>query len=189
MKYTKYFKILFLIGLSVITFCKWSTGQEKISDKTNSSQTVKDMVDSQHFVFIAQSATPLRGRFRNLTSEYDVTISKDSMISYLPYFGRAYMAPLNPSTSVLDFTSTNFSYSVTPHKKNGWDVVIKPKDNSDVQQFLFTLYDDGTANLNVTCNSRDPISFNGVHKARRKEKEKEIIIKLFLVNNSANVSL
>ena len=137
------------------------------------------MVDSQHFVFVAQSVIPLRGQFRNLTSVYDVNISKDTLVSYLPYFGRAYSAPLNPSESGLNFTSTNFSYTVTPNKKSGWDVMVKPKDNTDVQQFLFTIYDNGSASLNVTSNSRDAISFNGYidkEKEEKRRKRKEIII-------------
>ena len=132
----------------------------------------KTMVDSQHFVFVAQSVIPLRGRFRNLTSLYDVSISKDTMVSYLPYFGRAYSAPINPSDAGLDFTSTNFLYSVTPHKKSGWDVVIKPKDKMEIQQYLFTIYDNGSASLNVISTSRDPISFNGYIKKEEKKNRK-----------------
>ncbi len=99
---------------------------------------------------------------------YDVTVSRDTLISHLPYFGRAYTAPLNPSESGLDFTSTNFSYTVTPHKKSGWDVVVKPKDNTSVQQFSFTIYTNGTASLNVISTSRDAISFNGYIQKERK---------------------
>jgi len=173
MKYTKYFNILFITCLAVITFSQCSTAQKNTEDKTDSKKmSFKNMVDSQHFVFVAQSVIPLRGRFRNLTSLYDVSISKDTMISYLPYFGRAYAAPLNPSESGLDFTSTNFSYSVTPHKKNGWDIVIKPKDKMEIQQFLFTIYDNGSANLNVTSTFRDPISFNGYIKKEEKKNRK-----------------
>ena len=172
MKYTKYFKILFITCFSVITFSECSTAQKNSEDKSDSKKlAIKNMVDSQHFVFVAQSVTPLRGQFRNLTSLYDVKISKDTMVSYLPYFGRAYTAPLNPSETGLDFTSTNFSYSASPHKKKGWDVVIKPKDNTDIQQFLFTIYDNGSAYLNVTSISRDPISFNGYIKKEEKKKK------------------
>ena len=171
MKYTKYFKILFITCFSVIIFSDCLTAQKNSEDKSDSKKpAIKNMVDSQHFIFVAQSVTPLRGQFRNLTSLYDVKISKDTMVSYLPYFGRAYIAPLNPSEAGLDFTSTNFSYSASPHKKNGWDVMIKPKDKTDVQQYLFTIYDNGSANLNVTSSSRDPISFNGYIKEETKKK-------------------
>ncbi len=161
MKTLKFLSTLLIIGIAAIIFSQCSVAQ-KNSGKADAKRTsIKNMLDSQHFVFEAQSVSPFRGRFRNLTSLFDVTIKKDSMESYLPYFGRAYVAPINPSKSDLDFTSTNFSYSVTPHKKSGWDVIIKPKDKTDIQQFIFTIYDNGTANLNVISTSRDPISFNG----------------------------
>jgi Domain of unknown function (DUF4251) len=174
MKYTKYFTILFMTCLAVITYCQSVIAQNNSADKSDPKKLAfKNMVDSQHFVFTAQSVTPLRGQFRNLTSSYDVSISKDTMISYLPYFGRAYTAPVDPSKGVLNFTSTSFSYSVTPHKKNGWNVMVKPKDNTDIQQFLFTIFDNGTASLNVTSTSRDPISFNGyIQNEERKKKKK-----------------
>lgn len=172
MKYTKYGTILFLTCVAVITFFHSSIAQNNAEVKTDVKKAAfKNMVDSQHFVFVAQSVTPLKGGFRNLTSSYDVSISKDTIISYLPYFGRAYSAPLDPSQGGLNFTSTNFSYSVTPHKKDGWNVSIQPKDNTGIQQLLFTIYDNGSANLNVTSTSRDPISFDGYIKTEEKKKK------------------
>src|SRR5450432_3576138 len=115
MKYTKCFAILFMTCLAVITYCQSSTAQSNAADKSDPKKAAfKNMVDTQHFLFVAQSVTPLRGQFRNLTSSYDVSISKDTMVCYLPYFGRAYSAPIDPSKGALNFTSTNFSYSVTP---------------------------------------------------------------------------
>jgi Domain of unknown function (DUF4251) len=165
MKYIKYVAALVLSWLAVIAFCESSNAQQNTEDKKEVKKTaIKNRVDSQHFVFVAQSMSPLRGQVRNLTSVYDVSISKDTMVSYLPYFGRAYSAPLDPASPGLSFTSNKFSYSVTPHKKNGWNVAIKPKDHTDIQQFLFTIFDNGSASLNVSSISRDPVSFNGYIK-------------------------
>ncbi|MDQ6902306.1 MAG: DUF4251 domain-containing protein [Bacteroidota bacterium] len=134
--------------------------------------SVKDMVDSQQFVFEAQSVNPMRGGFRMLTSLYDVKIYKDTLISDLPYFGRAYVAAYNPTKSELDFTTINISYSVSPYKKTGWYVVVKPKKKSGIEQYAFTIFEDGTASLSVTSTSRDPISFNGHIKTWQKKKKK-----------------
>jgi hypothetical protein len=49
---------------------------------------VKDMVESQQYVFKAQFALPTTGQQRTLTSDYDLTVSKSVVTSYLPYFGR-----------------------------------------------------------------------------------------------------
>lgn len=164
MKYIKYFRFLFITCLSLTFSLSLTAQQNKKSDTKKIA--VKNMIDSQSFIFEAQSFTTMRGNFRNLTSPYDVTITKDTLQSYLPYFGRAFTPEYNATRSALDFTSTQFSYSVSPHKKNGWDIIIKPKDKTDIQQYFFTVFNNGSASLTVNSNSRDPISFNGSVRKR-----------------------
>jgi Domain of unknown function (DUF4251) len=135
---------------------------------------IKNMIDSQHFVFFAQTVSPLRGGIRQLTSEYDVQIDKNSLVSYLPYFGTAYAPPTNPAESDLSFNTNQISYSVLPFKKHGWTITIKPKNNNGVLQYIFTIFDNGTANLNVTSISRDAISFSGYIQQVQKKKNKDL---------------
>ncbi len=129
---------------------------------------VSNMVNNKNFVFVAEQVNPLRGRTRQLTSEYDVALKNDSLVSYLPYFGRAYQAPMDPSQGGIQFTSTKFSYAANPNKKGAWIVNIIPKDYQDVQQFTFTIFENGNATLNVTNTNRDPISFNGRIRKNKK---------------------
>jgi len=145
--------IVFLMTLVVHT----ATAQKQPSAK---AIAVKNAVDSQRYIFHAENVLPLRGSQRFLTSGYDVTVTKDSVISYLPYFGRAYSAPLNNEGGI-QFTSTNFTYAATTRKKGGWEITISTKDAGDVRQLLLTIFENGTASLNVTSNNRDPISFSG----------------------------
>lgn len=155
-------KLLLILFISLSLFSNCSSTKNTSTYKSDASPiTIKNMIDSQSFIFVAESVNPVRGRFRILTSPYDVTVSQDSLTSYLPYFGRAYTAPIDPSQGGIQFTSTNFSYELSHNKSDKWDVVIKPKDRQDVQQLNFSIFDNGTASLNVISNSRDPISFNG----------------------------
>lgn len=160
MKYFKFFAGIITVLFIIIVFSNCSGSGKNTGN--NQSSAFKQMVDSQNFIFTAQSVIPFRENYRYLTSLYNVIISKDTLRSYLPYFGRIYVAPSNPDKLDLDFTSTNFSYEVTPHKKNGWEIGIKPKDYPEIQQYLFTIYDNGAANLTVTRTSADPITFNGI---------------------------
>lgn len=131
---------------------------------------VRNLVDSQNYIFIAQSASPMSGRLRQLTPDYDLKITKSSIVSYLPYFGRAYTAPLDPSKGGIQFTSKDFEYTATPRAKGGWDVLIKPKDYRDVQQMSLNISSTGYATLQVTSTSRQPISFNGYIRAPKKRR-------------------
>ena len=124
-------------------------------------QDIKNYIDAKRFVFNAQSATPMGGRFVQLTGGYDLKISPDSVISYLPYYGRAYSAPLDPSKSGIQFTSTKFEYTKSERKKGGWDIVIKPKDVQDPRQLILTVSAGGNATLQVISNDRQAISFSG----------------------------
>ena len=143
-----------LIAL-LIGFCSFNL---RAQDKT---VAIKNLVDSGEFIFHAQTAMPSSGPTKQLTSEYDVRLSKDAFVSHLPYFGRAYSAPYGSGDGGFDFTSKNFAYSSKPRKKGGWDVTIKPKDVTDVREFLLTVSENGYGTLQAMSNNRRPISFTG----------------------------
>jgi hypothetical protein len=131
---------------------------------------IKNLIDSQNYVFQAQTATSLGGRVRQLTADYDLTVGKESIESYLPYYGRAYSAPIDPRQGGIQFTSKDFTYSAVPGKKGGWSVQIKPRDAGDVQQLSLNVSDDGYAMLQVINTSKQPISFYGVVVARNPKR-------------------
>jgi len=133
------------------------------------SKSVKEAVESKNYVFKAQNAMPMTGRTRNLTSDYDLRVSPGSVVSYLPYFGRAYQATIGSTNSPLDFTSKDFEYTTTPGKKDGWTVTIKPKDYKEVQVMTLSISSEGYATLQVTSTNRQAISFNGVVGAPRQK--------------------
>jgi hypothetical protein len=159
MKKASFFLLLAVGLLAAVLQPKISLAQSK-KDSAKIAQT-KALIESQHYRFKAQSATPMSGKLRQLTSEYDVVVNKDVVVSQLPYFGRAYSAPIGSTDNGIQFTSKDFEYMVTPKKKGGWDIVIKFKDTQDAKQMQFSIFDNGSASLQVLSNNRQPISFNG----------------------------
>lgn len=155
--------VKFLLSAFLVSFLfSQCSSSKKVANVKLTSNEIKNMVDSSQFVFVADRVTPLRGRTRFLTSYYDVVVKKDSLTSFLPFFGRAFQAPMDPTKGGIQFTSTNFTYNVTTKNSNDeWDVFIKPKDYTDVQQLYFNIFGNGTANLNVVNTHKDPISFSG----------------------------
>jgi len=148
--------------------------QSSKADKQAAQKTaIKQLVESQNYDFKAQSALPMSGRTRQLTGgDYDLRVTKETIVSYLPYFGRAYTAPIDPSKGGIQFTSKDFDYTIANGKKGGWDIQIKPKDYQDVQQLSLSISEDGYANLQVTSTSRQPISFYGTITAIKLPKQK-----------------
>lgn len=158
-------RISFFVLLITFLFASCSTTQK--TTKLNSDE-IRNMVDSSRFIFVAERVNPLRGNTRYLTSRYEVLIKKDSVDCNLPFFGRAFQAPVDPTKGGIQFVSTDFSYNTNLKNENEWQVIIKPNDKTGIQQLLFDIFGNGTATLNVVNTNRDPISFYG-HIAKIKE--------------------
>ena len=155
---TTSFIFLLLMTVSVAGF-----SQDKKNDK---ALQVKESVENQHYIFVAQTALPLQGRVRQLTTDYTLKVSKDTVIADLPYFGRAYSAPIGTSGGGIQFTSTKFEYTSTERKKGGWSISIKPKESQDVRELSLSISENGYASLQVISNNRQAISFNGYLKLK-----------------------
>lgn len=129
-------------------------------DKPTESD-IKALIDNKNFVFAAQSASPLRGRTVHLSPGYTLKVSADTVVSDLPYYGRAHSAPINPSDAGIKFTSSDFTYTVKARKKNGWEVSIKARDGTRTHQIFLTISSNGSTSVRVASTDRDSISYNG----------------------------
>jgi hypothetical protein len=142
-------------------FIACSGPQILTAEENANASTIRSKVETKNFVFQAQSASPQGGRFIQLTSPYDVRIKNDTLVTFLPYFGRAFVAPINPAEGGIRFNSTSFDYTVENRKKGGWNVLITPQDARDVRLLQFIITETGNATLQVLSNNRQPITFNG----------------------------
>ena len=152
---------ILLISLSMLMVqCSSTKSTATMLDKG----MIEKMITDHSFIFVAERMNPLRGRTQILTSSYDVRVNSDSLVSYLPYFGRAYSAPIDPTNIGTQFTSTNFTCQINSAKSNQWQVSLIPKDVQSIQEFVFTIFDNGSTTLNVLSTSRDQISYAGYLK-------------------------
>jgi hypothetical protein len=147
-------------GLFLFLLSACSPGNKVGSGGT--PEEIVSAISNDNWIFTASNSNPQNGRARaGLTGINEAKYTKDSLVVYLPYIGRLYSGAEALNTrGPLDFISTDME--VTKEKKNdGWAVTIKPKDHNPVQLMYFNLYENGTAQLNVTFTNRSPISFNG----------------------------
>jgi len=163
--------VKYLLACTVIfTGLTVSAPSSRAQRQAAKAQDVKRMVENVNYVFKANYVSPQRGGSHMLTSDYDLKVSKDTLNVFLPYFGRAYVAPVDPTEGGIQFKTTKFDYKAKTNKKGGWDVVITPKgrnaaDMTDVQTFRLSITSSGYATLNVISSNRDPISFDGYIEA------------------------
>lgn len=154
--------IIILISAFTLMPVEKTEAQEK-----NVTENIQDIIAKKQFTFLAETAVPSNFRSRPLSFGYDVQVAPDSVISHLPYFGRAYSAPIDPSKGGIQFISTDFNYQVEEKEKGGWIVTILPEDYSDVQQMYLHVTESGYATLHIVSTFRQPISFHGRIKERK----------------------
>jgi hypothetical protein len=149
-----------LVGASIILITFFTGSLNTAAAQTLALDQVKSILDSKNYIFKADELKPLRGTRIQLSGEYSLKVFKDTLIAYLPYFGRAFSAPLDPSDAGIKFTSTDFTYSQEKHRKN-WDITFTPTDAKDVKQLILSVFDNGYATLQVNSIRRDPVTFSG----------------------------
>ena len=161
MKNPYIFKPALLLGIFAVFGFGVLQAQSKKEKKASEEKEIGTSIKAQNYVFKAQTLLPMRGPTRHLNGDYDLSVSENKIVSFLPYMGRIYTAPIDPANGPLRFTSTDFAYAVQTKKKGGWDISIKPKDVRSVREFNLHVSDNGYATLQVSGNDRQPVTFYG----------------------------
>jgi hypothetical protein len=160
--------IIKIAGIFLITICSLQVyAQTTKSDKKAANLArIKNLVNSQKYIFVANYIMPLRGGGFGTSSYYDLKVGKDTVSTYLPYFGNATMSNYGSLDNGIHFTSTQFTYKVIP-KKNKWEITIVTLDKNrgndplGVRNMVLDISEDGFAILSVNNLNRDAISFSG----------------------------
>ncbi len=145
-----------LLALALLIICTCSLGTAGAQDSTG----VRTLLDKKQWIFRAQMAHPMSGQAQQLTTNYDLAVRNDSLLVYLPYFGRSYV-PVIGGDGGIKFNTDLFTYKVKSRKKGGYEITLKPKNNRDVRELFLTLSDNGYGTLQVMSANRQPISFTG----------------------------
>lgn len=151
--------VAFILAMMLLQACG---GTRSAAEKQKLAADITLGVETPDFTFKARHAYPTGYRSVYLSPYYDVKVQADTVKAYLPYYGRAYRAPMDPREGGYRFTSTDFEYSAQPGKRQGnWEVVIRINDVDRPVTFRFDIWDSGSARLDVTDVDRQQISFQG----------------------------
>jgi hypothetical protein len=145
-------------GLIFLLITVFSIGLQAQSTKVD--QAVKD----KRFTIIVESMSPRRGGYKRLTSLYTFSVTPDTIVTDLPYAGRAYQAPMGTNDTGINFLSRVFDYEAKPGKKGAWEITLKPKDVKNYPQVNVTLHSSGSASIRMSPVDRDYISYTGTLK-------------------------
>jgi hypothetical protein len=154
------FFIISIVTLNAQEAEKKSKKELKAEKEAKQIEETKALVESKTFVFDARNANPMKGRSITLTSEYDVKITKDSIYSYLPYYGVAYSASYGGTDSPMIFDKP-FETCDMEKTKKGYEVKVTVKNGNDKLDFSFYISETGSTNLSVSSTNRQSISYYG----------------------------
>lgn len=160
----------------------------QVNAQTDKATTAR-ILEAKNYLFAANSASPLNssdmnrilnsipgstGGNINLTgSSYDLAVTPDSLVAYLPYFGRSYTPKLGTADdSGIKFKSKKFSYKSVQRKKGTTLITIKTQDLKSNYDLILTVTETGYASLSVNNNNQQPINFTGYLAEPKVKKEK-----------------
>lgn len=136
------------------------SAQTKKEKEELKRQELKEVIDSKNYKIDVDRAYPRRGSSRSLTSPYSLEIRNDSVISWLPFFGRAYSIPYGGGDG-LTFSAPISEYKVNYSKKGAAKINISAHTSEDQFKFAVTVQPGGASTISVNMVNRESISFSG----------------------------
>lgn len=136
------------------------------------SAELKNALNNRTFTFEAQQVVPRdyrisqlfpnAGQIYHLNAGYEVKVRPDTLDVHLPFYGRAYQAPMDPTKGGIKFTSTDFDIKAGKDRKGNTELTFLPRDSREVQQMFLTVSASGYATLNIISYQKETINFYGI---------------------------
>jgi len=154
-------KTKIFITISCLILAGFVFGQNKQPSKAEiKAAKVESKIRSGVYEITVNRANPMSGMSRYLTSTYSIRISGDSAYIYLPYFGRVYSVPVNGEGGI-KVSTTMDNYQADYKDGKNYSISFSTSGTNDTYRFSISLWTNGRASINVTCNNRQPISYLG----------------------------
>ena len=157
--------VMALTALVMIVGC--ATAEERAARAAEQAKAVKAALQERNYQIAVNRMYPSRGASKSLSYGYSVEVRNDSLISYLPYFGRAYDVPYGGGNG-LNFSAPIRNYQESQPKSNLRHIEIDVKNDEDIYLYTLDIFDNGSTDINVRSRQRDPISFSGEMEFRQK---------------------
>lgn len=156
----KTIRMIFFLLLVTVIGAPALSAQTKKEKKEMKQKAIKELVLSEKYKIDVDRAIPARGRSVSLTSPYSIEIRNDSVISHLPYYGRAYSIPYGGGEG-LNFKAPISDYKVEWDKKGTAKVRFTARSTEDRFSFNIDIFSNGSSSIFVNMQNRQSISFQG----------------------------
>lgn len=165
-------KMIMLFGalMVLLTACSTANVGTKAQRRQEMAAQVKEALKNRQFSVAVRMMTPLRGTTRQLEYGYGITLSGDTLHSYLPFFGRARNIPFNGGKG-LNFDAVVKKCTVERTGKEKTTVTMTVFNGEESFVYTLDVFDNAQASLSVLAQERDQISYSGEMEFKKERKK------------------
>ena len=153
-------KNIWIALMASVMLAACATPAERAEREARVAVAVEQGLETQHYKVKVQMMYPRRGKAVNLTSDYALEVRGDTVVSYLPFFGRAYSVPYGGGKG-FDFTGTISHYEMQKDKKGRTKILFKTDSGEDFITYRLEIFTNGRTFIDVQSQSREAISYSG----------------------------
>jgi hypothetical protein len=159
MKKFAFIALLGAVALSAVG-CSATRATQLTEADTIKAQQVAGMLDEHLYKVDFYRAHPMSAPSFPLSSPYFVSVIKDRVESFMPYFGRAYNVPYGGGEG-LRFAAPISDYAEKVTKRGVREITFRARTQEDVYDFRLSVGPLGDCNLSITPGQKQSISFSG----------------------------
>lgn len=149
-----------LFASAVILWSNCATSEEKAAQMAELSANVTNALNNRDYKIAIDRMYPMRGSSRHVSFGYSVEVRIDTLISYLPYFGRAYNVPYGGGKG-LNFSAPIGSYQEFMKRNGQRHIEIGVANDEDTYFYTIEVFDNGSSSVDVRARQRERISYSG----------------------------
>ncbi|MES3017761.1 MAG: DUF4251 domain-containing protein [Bacteroidota bacterium] len=165
-------KTIYSLRIYTLIGCLFVAASVSGQTKAVKEAGIKKLLESKNFTFVAESASPMSGgNIRLNSSDYRVSFYKDSLNSFLPYFGTAFRAQYGATQSPLMFASGDLTFETKTSKRGNQTHIVKINTPDDPDEMTLSISPSGYGTLQVISVNRQPISFYGTITSNKENAE------------------
>ena len=158
--------MMILVAGSMLAAC--ATQEERAARKAEQARLVTAALDARDYEIDITRMIPSKGAAKSVSS-YSIEVRNDSLISYLPYIGRAYNVPYGGGKG-LNFSAPISNYKESKGKNGLREIEISVTNSEDTYRYYLKVYDNGSSSLNVQSRQREQISYTGDMKLKKVDR-------------------
>lgn len=160
MKRTAFLLKAFLMLLALVLLLgACATQEERAARKAERARMVTAALNAREYKIDITRVIPSKGPAKSV-SAYSIEVRNDSLISYLPYFGRAYNVPYGGGKG-LNFSAPISNYAERENKNGQREIEISVTNSEDTYLYVLNVFDNGNSSLYVRSRQREQISYTG----------------------------